>query len=74
MACTRCDATDSSLRPLLTPKTGGVPFVDMGYAEWSPDGTRIAVMLRPPGTPEFATVVYVMNADGTGLERLTQFD
>ena len=65
---------DSSLRPLLTPKTGGVPFVDMGFAEWSPDGTRIAVMLRPPGTPEFATVVYVMNADGSGLERLTQFN
>ena len=62
----------SGMRPLLTPKTGGLPFVDLLSPQWSPDGNQIAVAVRQPGTPEYATHVYVMNADGSGLRRLNE--
>jgi Tol biopolymer transport system component len=37
-------------------------------AGWSPDNTRILFSGRSAGVQE----VYVMNADGTGLRRLTR--
>ena len=37
---------------------------------WSPDGTRIAFSSDQEGMPQ----VYVMNADGTGLERLSDVE
>jgi TolB protein len=40
------------------------------YPAWSPDGTRIAFMGQTPeGTENYE--IYVINADGTGLRRLT---
>jgi Tol biopolymer transport system component len=36
--------------------------------DWSPDGTRIAFMCKPPGGP---AEICVMNADGTNAVRLT---
>jgi Tol biopolymer transport system component len=41
-------------------------------AQWSPDGTRIAVMiLNTKAKPRNASAIYVLNADGSGLHRLT---
>jgi Tol biopolymer transport system component len=37
------------------------------FPEWSPDGTRIAFTSQRDGNEE----IYVMNADGTDLVRLT---
>lgn len=43
------------------------------YPAWSPDGSRIAFMAQEPSAsgsnPDYN--VFVMNADGTGIERLT---
>jgi Tol biopolymer transport system component len=43
------------------------------YPAWSPDGSRIAFMAQEPSAsganPDYN--VYVMHADGTGIERLT---
>jgi Tol biopolymer transport system component len=43
------------------------------YQAWSPDGTKIAFMSQEPGAsgndPDYN--IYVMNADGTGITRLT---
>jgi TolB protein len=41
-------------------------------AQWSPDGTRIAVMiLNSKAKPRNASAIYVLNADGSGLHRVT---
>jgi TolB protein len=41
-------------------------------AQWSPDGTRIAVMiLNTKAKPRNASAIYVLNADGSGLHRVT---
>jgi hypothetical protein len=42
---------------------------DAMFGRWSPDGTRIAYVGGEP--PELA--VFVMSADGTGKERLTDW-
>jgi len=43
------------------------------YQAWSPDGTKIAFMSQEPGAsgndPDYN--IYAMNADGTGITRLT---
>src|ERR1700694_1411441 len=41
------------------------------YPSWSPDGTRIAFTAFRNGTDNTYVNIYVMNADGTGLIRLT---
>jgi Tol biopolymer transport system component len=38
---------------------------------WSPDGTKIALSVRSPGPPSQVGGIYVVNADGSGLTRLT---
>ena len=43
---------------------------DFGTVAWSPDGSRIAFMRRPAGTPDQCRI-FVMNADGTGAHQLT---
>jgi TolB protein len=41
-------------------------------AQWSPDGTRIAVMiLNTKAKPRNASAIYVLDADGSGLHRVT---
>jgi Tol biopolymer transport system component len=61
----------SGMRPLVTATIGGLPFVDLANPEWSPDGSRIAFMARAPGTPEWNTILYLINADGSSLRRLS---
>ncbi|MDD4888698.1 MAG: hypothetical protein PHU85_02115 [Phycisphaerae bacterium] len=38
---------------------------------WSPDGKRIAFVRYAMGTPDFTGNIFLVNADGTGLARLT---
>ncbi|HEY6569534.1 MAG TPA: hypothetical protein VIZ22_04550 [Candidatus Limnocylindrales bacterium] len=61
----------SGIRPLLTPKTGGLPYFRLQSPEWSPDGTRIAVTVQPAADPEYVMSIYVVEADGSGLRRLS---
>ena len=57
------DPTGSHTRPL-----GADVWVE--YPAWSPDGTKLAFMGQTPeGTENYE--IYVVDADGTGLRRLT---
>jgi len=52
--------------------TGLIRLIDdpsggANYPAWSPDGRKIAITSKKEGNPE----IYVVNADGTGLRRLT---
>ena len=58
----RIDADGSDLTQL----THGTR-IDADSADWSPDGSKI--VLKRAGSAEYA--IWVMNADGSGLERLT---
>jgi hypothetical protein len=59
----------TAYRTVLDRETSPVPFTRMRGAEWSPDGTRIALMLEQASQRE-RWHAYVMNADGTGLRPL----
>ena len=63
----RADGT--SYRTILDQGTSPVPFLRMRGAEWSPDGSRIALMLEQAPYRE-RWHAYVMNADGSGLKPL----
>jgi hypothetical protein len=59
----------ASYRTILDRTTSPVPFTRLRGAEWSPDGSRIALMLEQAPFAE-RWHAYVMNADGTGLAPL----
>ena len=48
----------------------GHPPVGIGIPSWSPDGERIVFALQGEGDP---SRIYVIDADGGGLDRLTDF-
>jgi len=48
-------------------------FSNGSGAQWSPDGTRIALSIHPVATPDFGRG-YIVNADGTGLQRISTFE
>ncbi len=58
----RARASDGSERLQLTPD-----YLDAFLAEWSPDGSRLAVMARAPGR---AWQIYLVNKDGGSPETL----
>lgn len=63
------DSDGSAVRPILDRATSPVPFTRLKGAEWSPDGSRIALLLeQAPNSQRWHG--YVMNADGTGLKPL----
>jgi dipeptidyl aminopeptidase/acylaminoacyl peptidase len=41
--------------------------------QWSPDGRRIVLSIHPNATPDFG-YAYIVNADGTGLRRVSKAD
>jgi Tol biopolymer transport system component len=55
---------------VLTTANTPIVFQDLWGAQWSPDGTQIAVTLLRPDDPNDWRV-YVMNADGSDLRQLT---
>lgn len=59
----------ASYRTILDPATSAVPFTGLRGAEWSPDGSRIALMLEQAPFEE-RWHAYVLNADGSGLQPL----
>jgi len=65
---------DGSGRRALTPNCTDAGVCDRGseygFAQWSPDGTRLAFMGRPDmNQSEYH--IFVVNADGTDLRQLT---
>ena len=42
-------------------------------AQWSPDGSQIVLTIHPAATPDFG-YAYIVNADGTGLRRVSGFE
>ena len=63
------DTDGTHARPVFP--SGGTSLRDddfSGYG-WSPDGSKIAFRMHPAGSDDFR--IYVMNADATGLHRLT---
>ena len=54
--------------PIRSPGSGKEPH----DAQWSPDGTRIAVnMLNIKAKPRNGSAIYVLNADGSNFRRIT---
>ena len=41
--------------------------------QWSPDGTKIVLTIHPKATPDFG-YAYIVNADGSGLRRVSEID
>jgi len=64
------DADGTHVRPLFP--SGGTSMRDDDYSgyEWSPDGSKIAFRLHPDASGDFR--IYIANADGTGVRRLTK--
>ena len=58
---------------LLTEAHQTIPFGDLGSPAWSPDGTQIALQVLAPGT-DGDWRVYVMDADGSNMRRLTHLE
>jgi TolB protein len=47
----------------------------VAYPNWSPDGTRVAVMVQDPADEfDYMWDIYVVNADGSGLTPLTRWE
>jgi hypothetical protein len=62
-------ADGSSPREILTP-AGGLGYRDLHGLRWSPDGTRLAVVLTMDASGA-ETAVYIVNADGSGLRSMS---
>jgi hypothetical protein len=58
---------------VLTAATSKVPFGKLENATWSPDGSRIVFSVVPPGE-EAGGRAWIINADGTGMRRLTNLE
>jgi dipeptidyl aminopeptidase/acylaminoacyl peptidase len=66
------DRVTGTTRTLLTPTTAFVPYNEITAAQWSPDGSRIALTLFDVDHGDY--LVHVMNADGSDLRRLIADD
>lgn len=63
------NADGSDPRPFFdNPAIGTNPSVP----NWAADGRQLAFSMRPAGAAEGETEIYVVNADGSGLRRLTR--
>jgi Tol biopolymer transport system component len=46
---------------------------NLSGAQWSPDGSQIVLTIHPKATPLFG-YAYIVNADGSGLRRVSTFE
>lgn len=58
---------------VLTDRMPGVSFSTLASPQWSPDGKQIVFTMHPPGD-DVRGRGYLINADGTGLRRVTPFE
>lgn len=63
------DRTTGSVTTILDGATSSVAFSEVGAPQWSPNGAMIAVTLFDVDHGDY--LVYVMNADGSGLRPLS---
>ena len=68
LSVANADGTD--VRTIIDPATAGPTIASLEDAQWSPDGTRIAVSISSVGVGEDRKL-WVVNADGTGLRMVT---
>jgi dipeptidyl aminopeptidase/acylaminoacyl peptidase len=61
----------SGEQTIIDPSLTAIDYEDLGSAQWSPDGQRIAVVITPTGRPTEQRT-YVLNADGSGLRPLSR--
>jgi hypothetical protein len=63
------DTDGTHARPVFP--SGGTSLRDDDYSgyQWSPDGSKIAFRMHPDASDDFR--IYIVNADGTALQRLT---
>ncbi|MFI6446951.1 TolB family protein [Kitasatospora sp. NPDC050543] len=69
--------SDGTNAQRLTFLTNDKPYSGhVGNPSWSPDGKRLAFEYRTSATanPANGTAIFVINADGTGLQQLTPWD
>ncbi|GAA1416114.1 hypothetical protein GCM10009639_70330 [Kitasatospora putterlickiae] len=70
-------ATDGTTAQRITFLNNDVPYSgDVTDPAWSPDGTQIVFSYRTSATgqPANSRALYLVNADGTGLHRLTPWE
>ena len=60
------DADGSNARPIIDRDHSKVAYHDLDMPQWSPDGSRIALILGSPDDPNQRRV-YVVDADGSDL-------
>ncbi len=61
----------------LSPKSLGVvdlTFYDQVSADWSPNGTQVAFAALDTSEKKFKAALFVVNADGSALHRITPWD
>jgi dipeptidyl aminopeptidase/acylaminoacyl peptidase len=66
------DLVTGATSTLLAPTTASVPYNEITAAQWSPDGSMMALTLFDVEHGDY--LVHVMNADGSGLRRLVTGD
>ena len=59
--------------PVITDRTSPVSLTTVAGPQWSPDGSRIAFSLHQADNPDVGRA-YLINADGTGLRRVSSFE
>jgi Tol biopolymer transport system component len=59
---------------IVTPAGSGLAYADVYGLQWSPDGTRLAMTVALSATDGRDTRVYVVDADGSNLHRLTHVE
>jgi len=61
--------------PVITDKTSPIPGSYFSSPQWAPDGSKIAFSLDLHyNVDDYLGRAWVINADGTGLERVSTFD
>jgi dipeptidyl aminopeptidase/acylaminoacyl peptidase len=63
------DTHGTDARPVFASGGASMRVDDYSGYEWSPDGSKISFRMHPDASEDFR--IYIVNADGSGLHRLT---